>query len=223
MSPEFSSLVDPIFQRVLHLQERLQQGERPELQTERSDIRNEIEEAEKTAAAPDSKVRIEEFRLAKQALIYWTDEVLTEAWPDWEDVLLEVEYYGPPRKRAWKFYVDGETQARHASPDVAEVWYLALVMGFQGDIRDAFRSHLNREMPGNVDDEQEARRIWIRQLEKRLRQTSTAEIAGEPLYGHVAPLYGKAILSTGIAVAVLLLAILGVLALWWQNRSQPGW
>lgn len=222
MTPEFSNLVDPVFQRVLSLLDRLQAGERPELQTERNEIRNEIEEAEKTASAPGSRVRLDDFRMAKEALVYWTDEVLTDAWPDWKDVLLEVEYYGPPRKRAWKFYVVGEQQARHASPDVAEVWYLALVMGFHGDIRDAFRTHLNREMPGGVEDEKEARRIWIRQLEKRIRPSTSAEMAGEPLYGHVAPLYGGTILTTGLLVCTFLLGLLGVIFLW-RNSSADGW
>jgi hypothetical protein len=211
MSPEFSNLVLPVFQRVLDLLNRVETGQRPDLLTERNEIRNEIEEAEKTAAAPSSLVRLEEFQLAKQALIYWADEVLTEALPAWEDVLLEVEYYGPPRKRARKFYVEGETKARHATPDVAETWYLALALGFRGDIRDAFKNHLNRELPGNVDNVDEARRIWAKQLEQRIRDTVPPDLPPEPLIGHVAPLHGEALLATAAVLCGLLTAALAAI------------
>jgi hypothetical protein len=221
MSPEFSNLVLPIFQRVLDLLNRVETGQRPDIQTERNEIRSEIEEAEKTAAAPSSLVRLEEFQLAKQALIYWADEVLTEALPAWKDMLLEVEYYGPPRKRAWKFYFDGETKARHATPDVAETWYLALALGFQGDIRDAFKNHLNRELPGNVDNIAEARRIWAKQLEQRIRDTVPADLPPEPLMGHVAPLHGETLFATAAVLCGLLLAALGIL-LYVYFQSAPG-
>ena len=218
MSPEFSNLVLPVFQRVLDLLDRVDKGQRPDLQTERNEIRNEIEEAEKTAMAPSSRVRLEDFQVAKEGLIYWVDEVLTQAFPEWKDILLEVEYFGPPRKRAWKFYVEGETKARHASPDVAETWYLALVLGFQGDIRDAFKNHLNREMPGGSVSEVESRTIWAKQFEQRIRDTMPGDIPGEPLVGHVAPLHGKSMFATAVGLLCLVSIAGGALLYFFSDQ-----
>ncbi len=217
MSPEFSGLVDPVIQQVLGLVSRIESGERVDLMTERNAIRSEIDEAAKTAAAPSSPVRRDDFELAKEAIVYWTDEVVTQVIPEWKDIVLETEYYGT-RDRAWKFYVDGEQKARHASPDVVETWYLALVLGFEGDIRDAFKQHLKRDLPGGGEDVKAARTVWAKQLEQRIRESSLPERPAEPLVGHVAPLSGKSRLLVAATICGLL-ALLLVVLLYFQSAG----
>ncbi len=210
MTPEFSSLVDPVFQCVLDLVRRVERGERYDLQYERSKIRNAIDDADRRASTPRSTVPLHDFQIARKAIVYWADEVLTEAAPDWKDILLEREYY-ETRSRASKFYVEGELNGMNGSPDVAETFYLALVLGFVGDIRDAFRNHLNRDLPAGASDPDAAREAWARQLEQRIRQAEAPEITGQPLEGHVAPLTGQSLKRVGMIVfgVVCVLCVIG--------------
>ncbi len=220
MTPEFSSLVDPVFQCVLDFLRRIERGENYDLQLERSRIRNAIDDAERRAGTPRSAVPLQDFQIAKEALVYWTDEVLTDADPEWKDILLEREYFGS-RTRAWKFYVEGELQGRHASADVAETFYLAIVLGFVGDIRDAFKNHLNRELPGDAADAESARQAWARQLEQRIREVAPPEIAGEPLEGHVAPLTGRALKRMSlIMLGIVIVLWVGGLVYWMLSRND---
>ena len=104
----------------------------------------------------NSTVNIGEWQSLKKLLIYWSDEVLTQQFPTWEDFILERKYFGE-RHRAWKFYVEAEECVSKSSADVAEMFYLAVVLGFVGDLEGAFKHELNKEMPGNRHDPAEAR------------------------------------------------------------------
>ena len=121
-------------------------GQGVDLEAERTEIRTLIDEADKSVSESASRVSQENFQLAKRGLIYWIDEVLTVAAPAWKAIILEWEYYSE-RERAWRFYVEGERSARHSSPDVTETWYLALALGFKGDIDYAFTTALKHPCP----------------------------------------------------------------------------
>lgn len=217
MTPHFADLVNPTFRYVLDLVERIENGEHPGLEDERNTIREELDQAEMTAASPNSPVKAEDFRLAKLALVYWVDEVMTEAELDWGDYTLEREYFGS-KDRAWKFYVDGELKARNSSADVIETWYLALVLGFHGDIQNAFREHLKRDLPGSATDPDEARTRWARDLARQIRSHRVRDLAGEPLEGDVRPLTGTSLLRTTVPwTAGLLVAFVVLLFLWLQQ------
>jgi Type VI secretion system protein DotU len=221
MTPEFSKLVDPIFQSVLGLINRIEQKQDDvDLQSEKTEIRMLIDEADKVVGSGSSRIDRENFELAKRGLIYWIDEVLTEADGQWEDIILERGYYGE-RVRAWKFYVEGELHARHASPDVVETWYLALALGFKGDIVDAFKRDLKRELPGGKSDPDEARRYWAKDLARRIRDSRTPELDAEPLQGDVAPLRGHVRLRIAVVCVVVLLIIAGGLLLYWKWHHNP--
>jgi hypothetical protein len=219
MTPEFARLVDPIFLAVLRMVQRLERGDRVDIQTQRSEIRTLIDDAEKEAQRPDSRVRPDDYELAKYGLVAWADEILTAAYPQWEEIKLEVEYWGPPGKRAFRFYVEGESKARHATPDVVEVWYLALAMGFKGDIRGAFRNQLNRDPPGGKADPEEARRAWARELAARIREARFPDLPGEPLHCDVPPLTGGKWLTRAVAALVVSLLVGGALWAYAQSSS----
>lgn len=210
MTPEFSNLVDPVFQCVLDFVKRIRDGRGYDLQHEFRTIRDAIDAADHRARLPSSMISSNDWQTARKALVYWADEVLTVAAPDWQNILLEREYY-ETRSRASAFYVEGERNGLNGSPDVVETFYLAIVLGFVGDISDAFRNHLKRDLPGGTSDPNAAREAWARQLEQRIRQAETPEISGQSLEGHVAPLTGGSLKRVGMIVfgVVCVLCVVG--------------
>lgn len=186
MTPEFASLVNPTFHNVLALVDRLQRGDSVDLAAERARIRNEIEDAEMTCSNPKCSVKDEDFRIAKQGLVYWIDEVMTRADRKWLGQTFEWDYY-ESNDRAWKFYVDGEQRARKAGPDVCELWYLALVLGFEGDIENAFDEHMHNPLPPDQTPEQ-ARQSWAMELARQIRQQKSTTLSAPALEGDVRPL-----------------------------------
>ncbi len=215
MTPEFSSLVNPTMHYVLDLVSRIQRHDTGiDLRQERDHIRGELEAAATTADGHDSSVSGEEFRLAKQGLIYWIDEVMTIADPAWQTMTLEWHYF-QSLDRAWKFYVDGERQALRSSPDVIELWYLALVLGFEGDIRNAFDEHLNEPLSSESSDDQE-RQDWARKLERQISQHKSTDLQPVHLQGNVMTLSGGLHLKSaaGWSLTLIAVAILLGLLLW---------
>jgi type VI protein secretion system component VasF len=205
MTPKFAALVDPVFHHVLDLAQRLSEGRSVDLHRERNTIRALLERAETAAADRDHPVNLEHFRLAKRGLVFWADDVLNRASPAWAEMILEREYYGT-RERGYQFYVDAE-KARAAHPDLAELWYLALAMGFKGDIREAYARHLKRPLPGGTSDETLARDTLANDLKRDVRMTAPAPPTGDPLGGDVRPLHGSTMARGAWQLAALLLVI----------------
>lgn len=208
MTPEFATLVNPTIHRVLSLVDRIKQGDQVDLPAQRMQIRRELEDAEMTASS-SSSIRTEDFRLAKQGLVFWIDEVLTVVDRKWISDTLEWEFY-ESNDRAWKFYVEGEQKARRSTADVAELWYLLLVLGFEGDIQNAFYEHMNNPFPAEMSPE-EARRRWAVQLAQQTRQQRIPELPRPSLEGDVRPLSGARTLRTALLWFSVLSAVLVVL------------
>jgi len=218
MTPEFASLVNPTLHYVLGLVSRLKrQDASVDLRQERDHIRGELEAAATTADSHESAVSGDEFQLAKQGLIYWIDEVLTVAEPSWQTMTLEWHYF-QSLDRAWKFYVDGERLALRSSPDVIELWYLALVLGFEGDIRNAFDEHLNESLSAETSDDQH-RQDWARKLERQIREHRPQDLQPRQLEGNVLTLSGGLHLkaAAGWSLTLFAVAVLLSLLLWWPD------
>lgn len=194
MTPEFAQPVNRIFDAVLDLVDRIERREHPDLNEEKKLIRMDLD-ALTGAASSQPGQRREDFELARRALLYWVDEVLTAADAEWKDITLEFDYFAE-KNRAWRFYEYGERAARSSSSDVIEVWYLCLVLGFEGDIGEAFREHLHQPLPGGVSTSGEARHAWANELARLIRKPSLPELTGEPLSGGVEPLTGATWLQT---------------------------
>ena len=211
MTPEFANLVNPTIHHVLNLVEQIKRGDAVDLSMQRARIRRKLEDAELTATSPQCPVEIEDFRLANQGIVYWIDEVITNVDRKWLSDTLEWDYY-ETNDRAWKFYVEGERKARRKSADLAELWYLLLVLGFEGDIENAFHEHMNEPLPPDTTPE-ESRKNWAIQLSQQIRETNVSDLAGPPLEGDVRPLVGVQMLRTAATwFAVLLLAFVVLLA-----------
>ena len=220
MTPKFANLVDPVFHQVLDLAHRISEGRAIDLHRERSALRALLERSETAASDPEYPVNPEHFRLAKRGLVYWADDVLNLASPSWSEMILEREYYGT-RDRGYQFYIDAE-KARAAHPDLAELWYLALALGFRGDIREAYSRHLKRPLPGGSTDETAAREMLANDLKRDGRLSAPAAPTPEPLGGDVRPLHGSTMARGAWQLAALLLVVAALLGGIFAMRATPG-
>ncbi len=217
MTTPIINLAEPFFLKVLTLvnQPASAADQLPQLQRQ---LTADLQAIEQKVVSGISSVSSGEWQSLKRVLIYWADEVLTTHVPDWQNYVLEQEYYGE-KNRAWKFYVEGEQCVPTGSSEAAELFYLAVVLGFTGDIEGAFKYELSKELPGKKSDLNEARRYWAAQLQRRIRHESAGDIQGEPLEGNVEPLSGAGVLKSGFASfligALTLLVVIG----WWLLKD----
>lgn len=219
MSPEFASLVNRVFDNVLDLTDRIDAHTQPDLNIEKNIIRQDLERFAATASGKSDR-QSQEYELARRALIYWVDEVLTLADSTWKEMTLEFDYFNE-QNRAWRFYTFGETAAQTGSSDVIETWYLCLVLGFEGDIGEAFREHLHQPLPGGATNSTQARQKWAENLARLIRKPTFADMTGEPLSGGVELLTGASWLRTIVAcLFVSSVAFIVLFAIYWKvSRS----
>lgn len=222
MTVPLISLAEPFFQKVLDLLNQPVSGAEllPPLQRQ---LTADLQAIEQKVNSGIANVSAGEWQSLKRVLIYWADEILTNHVTKWEDYVLEQEYYGE-QNRAWKFYVEAEQCVPTGSSEAAEMFYLAVVLGFRGDIEGAFKHELGVDLPGKRSDINEARRFWSAQLQRRIRHDSTGDLQGEPLEGNVEPLHGDGVMKTAFALfliaTLLLIIVAGKAWLFQTSRSQ---
>ena len=138
MTDAFANLVGPVFQHLIDLQLRLDEGETPPLETEREAILAVLGEAEQKAGASSSQLA-HDFELAKRALVYWIDEVLINSrWEhagEWRQHILEWDIYHE-RLRADRFYETAHDAETLAGTDPLETFFLCVALGFRGHYVD---------------------------------------------------------------------------------------
>lgn len=205
MSKSAISLTEPFFLKVLRLLDMGSPDESALVRVQRQ-LTSDIQAIQQQVNSGVAGLSTGEWETIKRVLVYWADEVLTASIPDWDDHTLEQEYYGE-QNRAWKFYIEGESSIPTGSSDIAEIFYLAIVLGFEGDIEDAFKEELRKELPGGHQDEVSARHHWAMQLQRRIRHESAGDIQGEPLEGDVEPLASPAFFTTSLAIFLVSLLI----------------
>jgi type VI protein secretion system component VasF len=213
MATSVINLSEPFFLKVLSLVN--QPATDPEqLPLLRRQLSADLQAIEHKVASGTAGVSPGEWQSLKKVLVYWADEVLTAHIPDWEDFVLEHEYFHE-RNRAWKFYVEAEQCIPTGSPCAAELFYLAVALGFNGDIEGAFKYELSQDLPGGKADPQEARRFWASQLQRSIRQESGSDLQGEPLEGHVEPLAGGGTLKVAFSFFLISVIALLIVCGWW--------
>ncbi len=213
MTPEFAELVNPVFDQVLDLLSRVEKrGAIRDIAEERRCLRERLDEGTQKVKHNLSRVRLEDYELAKKALIYWIDEVLTKVDRRWKDSTLEFQYYGTVN-RAYLFYVEGHREALNSTADVIEIWYLALVLGFRGDILDAYRQHLKLpEMPGRTDDPEKARKAFTQNLGQKIKRTTFRDLPPADIVHDVSPLEGGKRLGIALIVFLISALVFGIVA-----------
>ena len=129
MSPTFSSAIDPVFEHVLNLLERIEKNEAKSPQDERQSIMNRLSNADAQLGNRQG------WDLAKYALVAWIDEVLINApWPGknwWTENSLEFALFRT-RECATQFYQKATEAAGLTRRDALEVFYVCVVLGFRG-------------------------------------------------------------------------------------------
>jgi type VI secretion system protein ImpK len=157
MTDPFASVVGPVFQYVIDLQQRLEEGENPPLESERKQIMGLLAEADQKAGSAGQLAH--DYDLARHALVYWIDEVLINStWRsalEWRQQILEWELY-EERLRADRFYEKAHQAEALANTDALEVFYLCVALGFRGrqvdtpaDLRQWTQRVYNRIVSGS--------------------------------------------------------------------------
>lgn len=218
MSRSIVRLAEPFFLKVLTLVNQSAQSAPHELEELQKKLMADLQAieakllVEQPAGSPD-------WDLCKRALIYWADEVLTLRYPDWQDFVLEHSYFRE-KNRAWKFFKESEEGIPRSGPAVAELCYLAVVLGFEGDIEEAFH-RLERDLPGASHDVGEARRIWAKQLQRLIQLEFTEGPQPEPLDGSPEPLAGETAFKIAVVSAILSSIVFIVAIVWWIAAANP--
>ena len=216
MREEIANLVHPVFMYGLRLKDRLERGERPDFSAEQaalkgllgtqSDARRlpefggehvEASIVGMTRAGESPARRDEAFRGIRYALVCWLDEmfILDSPWEsEWNEHKLEEALYGS-NDRAWKFWDQARKIESRPGTDALEVYYLCVVLGFRGDLRNAA----------------ERLSAWRNAVESRIAKGQGQEWQGPPAREppiNVPPLHGRERLQRMILVAWVLLGVL---------------
>jgi type VI secretion system protein ImpK len=200
MTPQFAAAVDPIFQHVLELLERINRSERLDPSEEGRRIQNWLREAE--AHLGQKK----DWELAKYALVSWIDDLLIEApWEGrlwWKENALEVELFNT-RERATLFYSKAKEASNLTRRDALEVFYVCVVLGFRGLYRDGSAVLLADQLGLPVDLES-----WAREASRSIQLgQGRPPIDAMPRPGSGAPpLEGKFVLVGSSLLCVVLAA-----------------
>ena len=139
MTPRFASKIDPIFEHVLTLLERSEDGHDPDPIMEQEAIGERLADAEAFLG------ETEEWKLAKFAIVSWIDEILVHGctWKHgewWHQNLLEGQHFkvetmdsfSKGNGTAHEFFNRARHAAGLAGKDALEVFYIAVVLGFRG-------------------------------------------------------------------------------------------
>lgn len=164
MHPDFARVVDPVFAYVLNLLYRIdrQDHETPAAEVERDLIKQQLAEAENRLDSGGAASR--QWELCRYALAVWTDEVLINAnWPGsqiWVTRPLEFELFGT-NDGAEEYYLKARESRSSTSFDALEVFYLGVMLGFQGFYSSAEAAERARrlELPEN-------RETWAQEIAK---------------------------------------------------------
>lgn len=208
--------VEPFFLKVLNVLDSPAQNIR-DLDGLQEELTADLAYSEKDSL--DAGLPVGDWDTIKRVLVYWTDEVLTyHTGSAWSERTLEHAYFGE-KDRAWKFYVLGEQTIPTSGSVIAEVFYLAIALGFVGRIDEAFVDHLNQGLPGGRQGREKgirdkARRHWARKLQSRIRHQAVGQVLGEPLEGSSDRIDNPAFLGLGLVAFVLSFLTLAVVLYW---------
>jgi type VI secretion system protein ImpK len=186
---ELEEVVYPVFRYGLRLWNRLDRGEKPDLELEQSELKGLLgttaEARRSVAFGGDGRA----FLGIRYAQVCWLDELFIcgSAWSaPWTERKLEEALYGT-NDRAWKFW-EQYRLAEASSPQALEAFYLCVLLGFRG------------ELQGDPARLQAWRESAEAQLNKG-RQTTWAGPPELPAVTNVLPLQGRERLRRALLLA----------------------
>lgn len=181
MRQEIADLVYPVITYALSLKERLELGERPDMDMEQGalkgrldnslDARRLIDYAGETSAGYDQSMmtqaggsRRDQFLGIRYALACWLDEIfiLDPIWgSDWNERKFETTHFGT-NLRATEFWNQARRAETRTTTDALEVYFLCVMLGFRGELR---------ERPDELQR-------WVSVTQNRINKAQAKEYAG---------------------------------------------
>jgi type VI secretion system protein ImpK len=198
MTPEFSQKIDPIFEYVLRLLDRIDHSEAIAPEPEKTRILAMLDKAE-AALGPTA-----EWQLAKFALVCWIDEMLLAApWEGrfwWNESSLETAVFSS-RERATEYFIKARDAKEKPQRNALEVFYLGVILGFRGlyeNPETAAAETARLELPEELS-------VWVQQTAAAIRERPKPTISPNREVGFGAPPLGGQALLIGslLAVAVM--------------------
>ncbi len=201
MRPEFAKAVDPIFEHVLRLLDRIDQNELVSPEEEMHRVKAMVDRADATMGAG------REWQLAKAGLIYWIDEVLIQApWEGrnfWYEACLERQYFNK-RDAARDYFVDAKEASGSPQRDALEVFYIGVILGFRGLYDDPEKWYdliQQFELPDSLQE-------WVKQTAQAIRSRPKPPITPTRNFGHGAPpLTGQGMFALAMAALAVVSAV----------------
>jgi type VI secretion system protein ImpK len=139
MTPEFSAAVDPIFEYVLDLLDRMDSGREVVPHREHDRIVQALGRAENQIERDLGASAARQWELAKFALVCWIDEMLSAQTAAVRAEQREWFIENPLQKElfnvasgAVEFFVWSKEASRTKDRDALEVYYLCVILGFRG-------------------------------------------------------------------------------------------
>ena len=139
MTPEFATVVDPVFEYTLELLDRLEQGGDLDVAQEQQNITHMLSHAESKLARNQDRRWQSEWELAQFAIVCWIDSMITETALTLDEQKRQ-QWIGHPLQLQLFQTVEGGVEffsrAKKASSehaiDALEVYYLCVILGFRG-------------------------------------------------------------------------------------------
>jgi len=146
MQKDTAELVYPIFRHGLRLKERLARGEKCDRRSEQAELKRLFRVSDWTAGhaphrAPGTFLGI------RYPLACWLDDIfILEAdspWKaEWKEESIEADLFGM-RERFEEFWTQARLAESRADAEALEVFYLCVMLGFRGQLRDNLNALLD--------------------------------------------------------------------------------
>ncbi|TMQ33193.1 MAG: DotU family type IV/VI secretion system protein [Planctomycetota bacterium] len=226
MREEIANLVHPVFMYGVRLQERLQKGERLDLDTEQAALKalllTEMESRRYSdfggEAGQDGSIAFpsrtelarrgtDSFLGIRYALVCWLDEIfiLDSPWGRlWNEHKLETALYGTNLRAEW-FWQQARLAESRTGTDALEVFFLCVMLGFRGELR---------EEPAKLQQ-------WVLNTQARVVRQQGQEWPAPPEHDpptNVPPRHGRERFERMVLlVAVAILVLIPVLTIFMTN------
>lgn len=221
MTPEFANAADPVFEFVLDLLDRVEQGSEVDVEQEQQRVVQALTQAANRLAQDAGRKTLEEWEFGKFALVCWVDEMITgmswalkdEQRNLWIANPLQLQILNTTEGGV-QFYLQSKEAYANNAVDALEVFYLCVILGFRGfyeqpELVDNFSAQY--QLPKSLDDWKDWAAELIRNDTKpKLIDSGYACRQAEPLTGRqwVAPatvLVGVAFVATVVTGWILYL------------------
>lgn len=145
MREELANLIFPVFTYGVRLRDLLVHQEGPDFRTAQKELQGKLQllsqagriaEYSLPGGAGRSTAGSDQFLGIRYPLVCWLDEIFIDSpWSrEWNEHKLEQALFGTT-DRAWKFWEQAR-KAEGLGADVLEVFYLCVMLGFRGELRD---------------------------------------------------------------------------------------